>query len=191
MSTPTRYHPALVTLHWLMAIVILLTLAVGGSLVADTPNADPAKIGYLRIHMAIGIALGALILLRWFVRAATAKPPEADAGHPMLTLGGRLVHWGFYVVVIAMLASANADPAKFDQPEALDLRRHPNPHVSFGTGIHVCLGMKLARLEGALAFERLFTRYPSLRLAQPRDQVQWTSRIGMRALSTLPIELVA
>ncbi len=108
MSTPARYHPALVTLHWLMAIVILLTLAVGGSLVADTPNADPSKLTYLAIHMAIGIALGALILLRWFVRAATSKPPEAEAGHPALTLAGRLVHGGFYLVVIAMVASGMA-----------------------------------------------------------------------------------
>lgn len=54
-----------------------------------------------------------------------------------------------------LLASANRDPEAFDDPDALDLARSPNPHVGFGAGIHYCLGAPLARLELAVAFERL------------------------------------
>ena len=88
-----------------------------------------------------------------------------------------------------MLSSANCDPEQFDDPERFDIHRHPNPHLSFGTGIHVCLGLKLARLEAALAFERLLTRFPNLELAVPRENVEWNARIGMRVLKSLPVRL--
>lgn len=91
--------------------------------------------------------------------------------------------------VIACLAAANSDPSVFDHPERFDLRRQPNRHVAFGTGIHVCIGAKLARVETAIALERLFTRYPSLRLAVPRSRIRYTGRLGTRALAALPVEL--
>jgi cytochrome P450 len=90
--------------------------------------------------------------------------------------------------MLAVLASANCDPARFDQPETFDIRRHPNPHVSFGTGIHVCLGLKLARLEAQVAFERLLTRFPGLELAVPREEIPW-SKGGMRMFKSLPVKL--
>lgn len=92
-------------------------------------------------------------------------------------------------VLLGCLAAANTDPAAFEGPEALDLRRHPNRHLAFGAGIHFCLGAKLARVETALALRGLISRFPRLRLAVPRSQIRFTSRLGMRAVAALPIQL--
>jgi cytochrome P450 len=61
-----------------------------------------------------------------------------------------------------LLASANRDPEAFADPDTLDLDRSPNPHVGFGAGIHYCLGAPLARLEIAVALDRLLARAPDL-----------------------------
>ena len=90
-------------------------------------------------------------------------------------------------LVIAILASANSDPAQFSNPETLDLRRTPNRHVAFGAGIHFCLESQLARLELTVALERLLTRFPTLHLAIPRSQVRWKKSLGMRVLHALPV----
>src|SRR5262245_44604865 len=62
--------------------------------------------------------------------------------------------------VLPMLAAANMDPQANDHPEKLDLERRPNRHLSFGTGIHFCLGHQLARVEGSCALRALFARWP-------------------------------
>jgi len=68
---------------------------------------------------------------------------------------------------ILVLAAANRDPAVFERPEQLDVTRSPNPHISFGHGIHMCLGAALARLEAQIAFPMLLERFPELALAAP------------------------
>ena len=71
----------------------------------------------------------------------------------------------------------------------LDLGRERNRHLSFGSGPHVCLGLQLARIETAIALERLFTRFPMLALAQPKESLRWQGRTGLRALRALPLTL--
>lgn len=86
----------------------------------------------------------------------------------------------------AFLAAANCDPAKFEQPHEFDITRHPNPHLSFGTGVHFCLGFQLARAEAAVAFERLLSRFPNLRMER-HARIHWHKRLGIRALAELPV----
>jgi cytochrome P450 len=89
--------------------------------------------------------------------------------------------------VMAMLVAANLDPVANEHPERLDLQRHPNRHLSFGTGIHFCLGHQLARLEAACALQALFTRWPNLQLAIAPSKLRWRKRPGLRSLQRLPV----
>jgi cytochrome P450 len=67
--------------------------------------------------------------------------------------------------VAALLGAANRDPGVFDQPDTFDPTRDPNPHLSFGAGVHFCLGAPLARMELAESLGLLWSRMPGLRLA--------------------------
>jgi cytochrome P450 len=89
--------------------------------------------------------------------------------------------------IMAMLAAANMDPEANPHPEKLDLARKPNRHLSFGTGVHFCLGHQLARIEAKCALEALFTRYPQLGLAVSPDAIRWRPRPGLRAIARLPV----
>ncbi len=73
------------------------------------------------------------------------------------SLGGVDLPAGSYVHVA--IGAANRDPAQFADPERLDLRRQPNRHLAFATGIHACAGMSLARMEGMVAIGRLVRRF--------------------------------
>lgn len=104
-----------------------------------------------------------------------------------ITLAGRTYQRGAYLM--ALLASANRDPDAFDNPERIDIGRRPNRHVAFGNGPHICLGLHLARVEMQVALEKLFQRYPDTRLAVPEADLRWTRRMGLRALTRLPLAL--
>jgi cytochrome P450 len=61
--------------------------------------------------------------------------------------------------------------------------------VSFGTGIHFCLGHQLARIEAKCALEALFKRWPQLALAVPSESIRWRQRPGLRAIEKLPVAI--
>ena len=69
--------------------------------------------------------------------------------------------------VVVWYTSANYDEDVFADPFELDLKRSPNPHLSFGTGRHVCLGASLARLEVRVFFEELLSRAPGFEVGAP------------------------
>ncbi len=90
-------------------------------------------------------------------------------------------------MVMAMLVGANLDEAAFETPTELDMARRANRHISFGAGIHFCLGHQLARLEAKSALRALFTQWPDLGLACDPEQIKWKQRIGLRAIESLPV----
>ena len=84
----------------------------------------------------------------------------------------------------ACLLAANHDPARWEDPERLDLGRKPAGHLAFGAGIHFCLGLTLARLEAEVALTQLFERFPTL---APAGAPVWTKRPGVRGFDKLPL----
>ncbi len=83
-----------------------------------------------------------------------------------------------------MIAGANRDPAEFDDPDRFDIGRKPNRHLSFGLGIHICAGNALARIEGVIAFQQLFHRFPRLHLTGPAEIAD---RVRFREVLRLPV----
>ncbi len=87
--------------------------------------------------------------------------------------------------VASMLASSNRDASKFDRADELVLDRTSTPHVSFGGGIHFCLGAPLARLEARIAIPELLQRAPKLAFAT--DELEWRKTFPFRGLRSLPV----
>jgi cytochrome P450 len=85
------------------------------------------------------------------------------------------------------LAAANHDPAQFKDPGTFDIGREDNKHLSFGNGIHYCLGAPLARIEGPAALNALVQRFPNMRLAT--DKLDWGDNIVLRGLKSLPVSV--
>ncbi|MGA5411985.1 cytochrome P450 [Streptomyces lavendulocolor] len=84
-------------------------------------------------------------------------------------VGGQLVEAG--TTVVLSYNTANRDPERFTDPQALDIRRREGGHLAFGHGIHLCLGQQLARVEMRVALSALIRRFPTLRLAVPAEEV--------------------
>lgn len=84
-----------------------------------------------------------------------------------------------------LVGAANRDPAIFDDPERLDLRRRPTRHLTFGLGPHFCVGAALGRLEGAIAIESLVRRLPDL--GGDVDRVVWRKDLSFRGVTSLPL----
>jgi cytochrome P450 len=90
--------------------------------------------------------------------------------------------------VFAFANSANRDGAQFADPDRFDIGRTPNPHLTFGHGIHFCLGAPLARLEGEIAIARLAERFPRIRLAGDAAP-GWGDSLILRGILSLPVRL--
>lgn len=85
-----------------------------------------------------------------------------------------------------MIGAANHDPDQFPEPERFDIGRRPNRHLSFGLGVHICAGNALARIEGRIAFGKLFERFPTLRLEAP---AKLSSRVRFREVAELNVAI--
>ncbi len=87
--------------------------------------------------------------------------------------------------ILTLIGAGNRDPRVFDNPDSFDIGRdNAARHLSFGGGIHFCVGAELARLEGRVAFERLATRLPGLKV--DTDAPAWRDGFLFRGMSTLP-----
>lgn len=104
----SRYHPLLVTLHWLLAVLIIAMLCIGFLVLAPMPSTDPQKIGILLVHMSIGMAILAPMVARFIVRIRTSRPADATTGHPRLDRLAPIIHYGFYGLVLLMVGSGYA-----------------------------------------------------------------------------------
>ncbi len=98
-------------------------------------------------------------------------------------LGGEKIAQGHRVFV--MIGAANRDSTANDKPNEFSIRREKINHLSFGYGIHLCLGARLARLETQLAFSELVDRLPGLALVD--REVRWQTVPGMRGLESLRV----
>ncbi|MDP9884021.1 cytochrome P450 [Sinomonas atrocyanea] len=102
-----------------------------------------------------------------------------------LELGGVDVRRG--ELVLPILAAADRDPARFDDPDRFDITRpDARRHLAFGKGVHACLGAPLARLEGRIAVGTLFRRCPDLRLAVAPEEVRQRV-VPLRGIPALPL----
>ncbi|QIY70417.1 cytochrome P450 [Streptomyces sp. RLB1-33] len=89
--------------------------------------------------------------------------------------------------VLLSLAAANRDPARFPDPERLDLDRDASAHLALGRGIHYCVGAPLARLETEIAVSALLERLPDLALAADPAELRWRPSLRARGLLALPV----
>lgn len=92
-------------------------------------------------------------------------------------------------LVIAVIASANRDSRYFENPDTLNIARENNKHLSFGQGIHYCLGAPLARMEAQIAIGTLVMRAPNLRLSVAPERLRWRGGFIVRGLEALPVAL--
>jgi len=134
-------------------------------LVADPSLAGSAVEEYLRYDGPSG---------------ALARVAAAD-----LEMGGKTIREGQRL--FAFMNSANRDPEAVADPDRFDIGREPNAHLTFGHGIHFCLGAPLARLEAQIATTRLAERLPDIRLSG--GDPEWHDSLILRGVKRLPVQL--
>jgi cytochrome P450 len=89
--------------------------------------------------------------------------------------------------MLFLVGAANRDERRFDDPDRFDIRRKVGGHLTFGYGIHYCLGAALARLEGRIALDEVFNRFPEWEVDSDRAKLAPTSTV--RGWETLPVIL--
>jgi cytochrome P450 len=102
-----------------------------------------------------------------------------------IELGGETIPEGSTVIV--SLLAANHDPRRFDDPDTLDIHRKARGHLSFGHGVHQCLGQQLARIEMRAGFAGLLRRFPTLKLAVPAGEVKLRTNMNIYGVHELPV----
>jgi cytochrome P450 len=136
--------------------------AIAGGLLALMERPDQLR----DLRSDLGLLSGAIEeMLRW----TTPSPAKRRTATTQATLGGHTIEPGDKVLFWE--GSANRDERVFDRSMEFDLRRDPNPHLTFGHGVHYCLGASLARLEMRVMFEELLPAFSRYVLVEP---VEWT-----------------
>jgi cytochrome b561 len=107
-TTPARYHGAPVGLHWLLAVLLTVALAMGTFALKTVPNSSPDKIAALQGHMVAGGLILLLTLARLVVRLKSVHPAPASTGNALLDRLAPLTHWGLYALVLLMAGSGVA-----------------------------------------------------------------------------------
>jgi cytochrome P450 len=106
-----------------------------------------------------------------------------------VVIGGQNIPKGS--LVLPMLAAANRDPAVFSEPDRLDITRDSRKHIAYGSGIHVCLGAPLARIEAQETIKALARRAPNAHLAVDPETLRWRRDVALRGLICLPVRLAS
>ena len=172
------------TEHELISTVILLFAAgfettthlIGNGLLALLRN--PGELARLRADRSL-VRSGVEELLRYDSPVQIA----ARTTYEELPVGGQTIAAGS--LVLAMLGAANRDPARFHDPERLDVGRDEGAPMSFGGGIHFCLGAALARLEGQIVIDRLLDRFGTMELVGGPPTVR--DSLTLRGLTDLRV----
>ncbi|WP_420432517.1 cytochrome P450 [Candidatus Poriferisocius sp.] len=114
-------------------------------------------------------------------------PVQVDARYTFeeVEIGGHSIAKGS--MVMTLLAAANRDPSVIDDPDRFDITRQDAPLLSFGSGIHYCLGTSLARLEGQVVLAGLLDRFGTWTPLE--DDPPWKDRLTLRGLARLPVAL--
>lgn len=171
----------------LLAMVFLLLIAghettvnlIGSGVLALLEN--PLQLEKLRAEPAL-IRTAAEELLRYTspVFMTTERYAREE-----VTLHGVTIPRG--EMTLGVIGSANRDETTFENPDTLDIAREPNRHLSFGQGIHFCLGAPLARMEAQVAVGTLLRRMPELHLKVSPDSLRWRPSMILRGLDSLPV----
>ena len=170
----------------LLAFSILLLLAghetttnlIGNGLLALTEHPDAAA----RLRAEPDLVPSAV---EEFLRYDSSVQGAVRFARESVEVGGRAIEQGS--TLLLLLGAANRDPAQFPEPDTLDVTRSPNRHLSFGRGVHFCLGAPLARLEADIAFRALLDRFDELRV--PEGAAERSGTLVLRGMGKLELEV--
>ncbi|WP_158891346.1 cytochrome P450 [Amycolatopsis anabasis] len=183
---------------------------LSGLTTSDLTDEELVNIGFVLLGAGLDttanmLALGVFALLSHPGQLAALRADPGLAGHAVeellrylsiipftvrtaltdLELHGERISAGETVTV--SVPAANRDPARFADPDTLDLLRPASGHVAFGHGVHQCLGQQLARVELQVVLPALLTRFPALRLAIPAEDVALRADMLIYGVHELPV----
>src|SRR5207302_80278 len=164
------------------------------TVIAELIGVEPERQDFFRqASQKIAVALGPITDPAVAMRAFEGRTELLQYDSPVqysgqvarkdLEIGAKTIRAGDGVRMI--VAAANRDPEVFAEPDTLDLRRDPCPHLAFGSGIHFCLGAQLARVEGQIAISTAVRRFPALR--QASEDLRWRPAPVLRGPGALPV----
>jgi cytochrome P450 len=173
----------------LVVMVILLLFAgheTTANLIGNGVNAlieNPEQFDLLRSQpQHVDAAVGELLRFASPIEHGMARYIPED-----IEIGGILIPRG--EIAVALLSAASRDERVFKNPDSLDITRRNTQRLGFGLGSHVCPGAAFARMEAGFVLRGLVSRVKNVKLAVPRDTLQWWGAVGLRGIKALPVSL--